>query len=238
MKLYIYMLIMILCFVQLDVAQNGVPPERHNTMSNVFGVTLEGGMTYGLTDYSSKSINYIGKASLEYYIPSIGKGNLGFRIFGQKGFISGDGAPLAALNPSDQFTTRLDLLGGGVFYTLSLGDAVYPWIGVGLANLWFNPEDGNGNALPNNATGKYATYMLAYTGDLGLRIMVSKDVSLNLTGGAVIGTNDFMDDIQVGSNNDVALTATAGISYYFGRDRDSDNDGVPDSKDMCPNKSR
>jgi OOP family OmpA-OmpF porin len=30
-------------------------------------------------------------------------------------------------------------------------------------------------------------------------------------------------------------TLNAGLAYYFGRAKDSDGDGVPDSRDMCPN---
>jgi OOP family OmpA-OmpF porin len=50
----------------------------------------------------------------------------------------------------------------------------------------------------------------------------------------VLGSKDNLDDIRAGSNNDLFYSLTVGISYYFGRDKDSDHDGVPDSRDRCP----
>ena len=234
MKLFTLVLIMVLGLAQFSQAQEKVQPSNQNAMSNVIAVTAQGGITYGITDYSNNNVDYIGTGSLEYYIPSSGRGNLGVRIFGQKGFITGLGAPASAGNSTNEFSTRIDLLGGGAFYTFSIADIVYPRLEVGISNLWFFPENSNGNKLPNQAAGNYATHMLAYNGDVGLRVMISNDISVNVSGGMIVGTNDFLDDIKASSDNDMVITATAGVSYYFGRNKDSDGDGVSDSKDMCP----
>ena len=76
---------------------------------------------------------------------------------------------------------------------------------------------------------------MAYNGDIGVRIMASRNISFNISGGVIIGKKDYLDDFKAGSNIDMLYTATAGLSYYFGRAKDSDYDGVPDSRDMCPN---
>jgi OOP family OmpA-OmpF porin len=76
---------------------------------------------------------------------------------------------------------------------------------------------------------------LAFSGDAGVRLIVSKNISFNLAGGIILGKKDYLDDVQSGNNNDWLYTVTAGLSYYFGRAKDSDGDGVPDSRDMCPN---
>jgi len=224
---------MLIGFVQLSLAQDLVETPKNNAMSNVFGITIEGGITLGSTDYSSAIMDYTGKASLEYYLPSSGSGNVGFRIFGQQGFISGEGIALSA-QPTQKFKTKTDIYGAGVFYTLSFEDAIYPWVAVGASNLWFFPEDGDGSRLPNYDAKKYDKYMLAYNGDAGVRIIVSKSMSINLAGGVVVGTNDYLDDILEGSSNDMFFTATAGFSYYFGRLADTDGDGVSNSEDACP----
>ena len=238
MKLFSIVLLMLLGIAQLNWAQESVKTPSLNTMSNVIGVSAEGGMTLAFTDYSTNKFNYNIKGALEYYIPSKGSGNIGLRVFGQTGFISGKGAPIAPINAgnsTDEFSTKIDILGGQVMYILSLKDAVYPWVAVGISNIWFDPKGGDGVQLPNNIAGNYNKIMMAFNGDAGVRIMVSKNISININGGVVVGKKDYLDDISTGSNNDMFYTLNAGLSYYFGRAKDSDGDGVPDSRDMCPN---
>jgi OOP family OmpA-OmpF porin len=234
MKLFKCLLPILLVFAQFNIAQEVAHPSLLNAMSNVIGITAEGGVTFGITDYSTK-INYSIKASLEYYIPSNSMGNIGLRVFGQTGFISGKNTPPASGNPTDAFSTKIDLLGGQLMYILSIHDVVYPWVALGLSNVWFNPKDANGKELPNNSAGTYTRYMFAFNGDVGVRIMASKNMSLNLTGGVIVGKTDYLDDFKIGTSNDMLYTLNAGLSYYFNRVQDSDGDGVPDSKDMCPN---
>ena len=235
MKLVTLILLFLVGIAQLSISQERVQASNLNAMSNVFGITAEGGLTLGRTDYNTNKINYNGKASLEYFIPSTGASNFGLRVFGQSGFISGADKPVGVVNTTNEFSTEVDLLGGGVIFNLSLGDAVYLQIGAGASNLMFYPKDGNGNKLPNYNAGLYSTQMLAYNGDASIRLMLSQKMSLNGSAGIVIGSKDFLDDIKSGPNNDMLFTANVGLSYYFGRDKDSDGDGVPDSRDACPN---
>src|SRR5664279_2562476 len=131
MKLLISLSLMLLGIAQFNWAQEPVHSSMLNSMSNLVGITGEGGITLPFTDYQKSKIDWAGKASLEYYFPSHGKGNFGLRVFGQTGFVAGRGAPVVAGNPTDVFSTKIDLLGGGAIYTLSLKDAVYPWVGLG-----------------------------------------------------------------------------------------------------------
>ena len=249
MKLITFISCLLLGYAQFTLAQDLGKPNldspKPNAMSNVWGLTGEAGVTLGRTDYDHSKMDYIAKASLEYYFASTGAGNLGLRIFGESGFLAGTGRSTWLGAVAQDFKTKIEKYGGQVFYTVSLGDEIYPWVGVGAANLWFYPKDGNGNKLPNYVAGNYYTHMLAYVGDAGIRMMVSKSISVNLTGGIVVGTKDWLDDIQVGSNNDMLWTITAGLSYYFGREQDSvdefgcpldtDKDGVADYLDKCIN---
>ena len=111
---------------------------------------------------------------------------------------------------------------------------IYPWAGIGFSNLWFYPKDANGNKLPGYAAGNYPTYEPVLNVDAGVRFMLSKNISANISGGVVLGRSDYLDDITIGEDNDYFYTFTAGLSYYFGRDKDSDGDGVPDYIDKCP----
>jgi OOP family OmpA-OmpF porin len=234
MKLFTFLLLMLLGFAQFNMAQEEIQTPKPNSMSNVIGATAEAGVTSAFTDYNANKINFTAKGSLEYYLPSSGIGNIGVRIFFQQAFLSGKNPPSNSGNPTNEFSTKMDMYGGGLFYTVSLGDIVYPWVDFGISNLWFYPKDANGNNLPNYTAGAYRIHMMAYNGDLGARIMISNNLSFNLNAGLIVGTKDYLDDIKAGANNDLAITATFGLSYYFGRNKDSDGDGVPDSRDMCP----
>jgi outer membrane protein OmpA-like peptidoglycan-associated protein len=234
MKIFKLLALLILGLSQLYIAQDQVESPRPNVMSNVFGVTVEGGVTLGYTDYLKRQIDFTAKGSLEYYLPSSGNGNIGIRIFGQKGNVRGENPPAGSGNPTNILITKFDMFGGGIFYALSIDDAVYPWVAAGASNLWFYPEDGNKKNLPNYTAKNYSIHMIAYNGDAGVRVMVSKSISANVMFGFIVGSKDYLDDIKDGSDNDVVYTATAGLSYYFGRESDSDGDGVPDSDDACP----
>src|ERR1035437_10261606 len=93
MKLFIAISLILLGIAQFSWAQEQVHPSMLNAMSNVFGLTAEGGVTFGITDYSISKLNFNAKGSIEYYLPSKGMGNFGLRIFGQSGFVSGRGVP-------------------------------------------------------------------------------------------------------------------------------------------------
>ncbi len=235
MKLITLISVIVLSFTQFNLAQEKVQTPKPNAMSNVIGATVEGGTTFGFTDYQNTKVDYTVKGSLEYYLPSTANGNIGIRFFGQTGFVSGRGAPAASKNPTDEFSSRIDIIGGALMYIFSIDDAVYPWFSAGASNVWYYPKDGNGNPLPGYVAGNYTNYMLALNGDAGVKIMAFKNLSFDVSAGIVYGKKDFLDDISTGSNKDMFLTATAGVSWYFGRDKDSDGDGVSDSKDVCPN---
>ena len=235
MKTFTTILLMLSGIMQLTFAQDVVQTPKQNTMSNVIGITGEAGATLGFTDYKTSKIDYMGKASLEYYLPSTSKGNIGLRVFGQTGFLAGRRAPLETGNITDKFSTKINLLGGGVFYTLAIDEAVYPWVSFGVSQLWFYPKNGSEVAIVMLPAGNWhPNHMLAYNGDLGVRVMVAKNLSANATAGLILGSKDYLDGIKTGSNNDLLYTLSVGISYYFGRDKDSDHDGVPDSRDRCP----
>ena len=235
MKMFILSLLILLGITQFNWAQQTVRPSLQNTMSNVIGVTVEGGATFGMTDYQKSKIDYNVGASLEYYFPSHAKGNIGLMVFGQTGFVDGRIPPSEVTYPTDRFHTKIDLLGGGIFYTISINDVIYPRVSFGLSNMWFTAKAGDGTILPYNSTGVYSRYMLAFNGNLGVRFMLTKNMSINLDGGIIVGKNDYLDNVKTGNSNDMLYTANAGISYYIGRAKDSDGDGVPDSRDMCPN---
>lgn len=232
MKLFLLLFITLFGFSQLSVAQNNDAP-RLNSMSNVWAVTGASGITFAFTDYVTPKINYNGKATFEYFLPSTGAGNLGFRIFGQTGFAAGVDVDPASGNANGEFNTKFDLYGGGISYLVSFGDELYTIASFGVANMWFYPESNTGLALPGYSADAYPHHMLSYTGDVDLRFILTQNISLNVGGGIIVGSEDYLDDYQTGPNNDLVYTGNIGLSYYFGRDSDYDGDGVKNADDAC-----
>jgi outer membrane protein OmpA-like peptidoglycan-associated protein len=206
--------------------------KANNSLSGVVVLTGEGGVTVGQTDYSSIKINYLGKGSVEYIIPSESKSNLILRLFGGSGLLSGTSTYLTPR----ELNTSLSFIGTGLGFTTQLSDVVYPYIGLGASFMWVTPKDNSGN----NVTPMFK--ILGLNADLGVRFMINRDWSINIGGGAITGAEDANDDKfdgQIrGPHKDWIFTGTIGISYFIGRDKDADNDGVFDSNDMCPNTPR
>jgi len=204
---------------------------KYNAFSGAMVLTLDGGPTIGRTDYSGIKVDYFGRTSLEYFFPAYSKSSIGIRAFGGGGYIAGNDETLVP----DMFRTKMTYLGGGLTYTLSLGDVFVPFVFLGTTYLWFDPYGDNGVRLINNLNHVYKKNEVDYNGELGFRFLVTKNLSLNISGGIQLSPNDYLDDKAIGINNDYFYYAAVGISFSFFGDYDSDGDGVPDSKDMCPN---
>ena len=200
-----------------------------NSLSGVVVLTGEGGITLGQTDYSGVKINYLGKGVIEYIVPSGSKSNLALRLFGGGGFLSGTSTNITP----PELNTSFSFIGVGLGFITQLSDVVYPYIGFGASYMWVSPKDNNDRAL----SPKFR--ILGLNADLGFRFMIDRDWSINVGGGAITGAEDANDDKLdgriAGSHKDWIFTGTIGISYFIGRDKDEDGDGVFDSNDMCPN---
>ncbi|MCH7827298.1 MAG: OmpA family protein, partial [Bacteroidetes bacterium] len=129
-------------------------------------------------------------------------------------------------------------IGAGPSITFTLSEKVYTTISAGVSSLWFYPKDIRDNSLPNFAANVYDNQTLATNVDINLRFMTSDKISLNLFGGVFAGNssnNDYFDDLNSGDAIDLVFSTGVTLSYYFGKENDTDGDGIVDSKDMCPN---
>jgi len=198
----------------------------YNPLSKNLAVSLEGGLTFGQTDYKDIRLNYIAKGSLEYYFFSSSPSSFSIKGFGGIGIISGEDNGRVP----NVFNTTIYNLGVGLDYTYSINDNIYPYLGIGISSMWYYPEDKNGNKLPHKSNRQ----MGAYNGELGLKFMITKNVSINLSGNLILTSQDYLDNIKSGLHNDAAFTLNVGFTYFFGRNKDSDGDMVPDYMDRCP----
>ena len=228
MKLFTITIISVLFFTSVTFSQGKI--QRYNPFSGTIVFSVDGGATLANTDYAGLGVDYLGRASLEYFFPSSVQSGFGLRVFGSTGFIKGSDETLDPKN----FRTNITTFGGGVNFILSINDKVFPYLFAGVSNLSFNPKGEGGEKLPNNKDGKYSLNEVNYNLELGIRFSVTPNLSLNVSGGVQLSPNDWLDDKAIGTGNDAFFTVLGGISYSFLTEFDSDDDGVVDSKDACP----
>lgn len=201
----------------------------YHAFSNTVVLTVEGAATWEQTDYSGNSFDYLGKASLEYFLPSESRTSFGLRAFGGAGFISGKDDQQVI----KEFRTDIKYLGGGIVFIYSLGKSVFPYFSGGASYLWFDPRGTSQQKLPNNAAGVYKKEEINYNAEFGFRFLLTDDFSFNIHGMAHISPNDYLDDYAAGVSTDLFYSIGAGFSYSFFSEKDEDDDGVLDSKDLC-----
>ena len=228
MKQKLILFLFVFGFGYLSYAQN-YDIKVNNSLSGVVILTGEGGITIGQTDYSSTKVNYLGKGSVQYVLPSDSKSNLAFDLFAGMGYLSGSSTYLIP----KELNTKFSLIGGGLSFITQVSDNVFPYISLGASYMWVNPRDENGN----NIVPMFK--IIGLNGGIGVRFMINREWSFNVGGSAITGVEDANDDnfdghIK-GTHKDWIFTGSIGVSYFIGRNKDSDGDGVYDSDDMCPN---
>ena len=211
--------------------QQKIIPAKENTYSGALSLGFDAGTTIGRTDYSHVRADYLGRANLEYLFPSTTGGIFGLKGFVDGGYVSGEDDRRVPT----VFRTSLFNIGGGITYTLSIKDVVYPYVFAGASYLHFDPRNESGSRLPNNAAGAYKRNEINYLGEVGLHFLLTDAVSLNIGVGGEFSSHDNWDDIVTGGDNDMLIDITAGMSYAFAFRGDKDGDGVPDDIDQCPN---
>ncbi len=211
-------------------AQESLKLTKHHAFSGTLMLGTEVGLTLGYTDYSNTKPQIVGRGVLEYFFPTTSSG-----IFGLKGFYSAGyvGGKDDKKNPTE-FRSSIIRIGGGISYTFSIKQRVFPYIFLGSSYGWVNPEDNNGNTLPYGPRNIKITGV-DYHGEAGIRFLLSNEISLNVNIGAELSSGDHWDGLPPQGSNDMLIQTMAGFSYSFFTQTDEDGDGVPDSKDQCPN---
>lgn len=186
------------------------------------------------------------KGGMNTYWGDIGKGNIqgtgGLSMFWWTsdnfsfGFNAG-ASFLEAENNELYFKTMLYNFIPMVKVKLTSSSAVNPYLGAGFELMYIDPTGKDKNVkLPNNEAGKYNNLQFAIPFGGGLSIFVSDVVSLDLEALYHYSLTDYLDDIKKGEWNDGYITATFGVSIYFGKPRDTDGDGIPDKNDGDPRR--
>ncbi len=213
--------------------QNSFANKNH-PLSGTFGVSLEGGATYTFSDLKKDGINIYGRVLLEYIFRATQVGAIGLRGYSGGGYLTGSDGATDTRPELDKLKTQIFIFGGGVEYLFTFSKFFVPYVYGGAALLYFDPNDDNGNRLTRNASNTYSRTELVINGELGMRLLASEKISVNLGVNINSVQSDNLDDVIAGTNNDFFIAGFGGITFYFGGTRDSDGDGVNDNKDACP----
>ncbi|MEO6304595.1 MAG: OmpA family protein [Bacteroidia bacterium] len=112
------------------------------------------------------------------------------------------------------------------FYFTKPEAAVRPYIFAGAGAIWYE-------AVYNI---KHERFEFALpSGGLGFNFRMGPVVSLQIQEMVQYTTTDNIDHENGGDANDLNLYHTAGLTFNIGKQKDTDNDGVSDKKDLCPN---
>jgi len=199
-------------------------------------ITAEGGLNIGATDFQEAKMDYLGRGSIEYFLPTNSSSVFGAKVFAGAGYVAGKGntSVLPSHANIDEFRTKIVFGGLGLNYSLSLGKVVQPYLFAGISYFIFNPLQEDGTKMPRNANGEYADNDIDYMGEIGIRFLISNYLSLNVGYTLNYLVTDDIDDVN-SSKNDAYHSLFGGVSYYFLSSSDSDGDGIKDSKDVCKN---
>ena len=208
--------------------------KKYHPLSGRLAFSLEGGPTWTLSDFANSDISYFGRFTGEYLFPSTQFGVWGLKGHAAYGFLEGSGGATVTRPDVEAFKTTFISLGGGVEYILKLSDVVMPYIYAGAAYLYFDPNDPNGNPLLRNSQKQYSKNEFSIVGEGGFKFLVADDVSLNVGFNMNYVNMDNLDDVVIGSDNDIFFTAFGGLTVYLFGVKDSDGDGVTDDDDLCP----
>ena len=109
-----------------------------------------------------------------------------------------------------EFRTQMIMLSGGVSYTNTLWNSVYPYATVHAGWINYQPMDVDGNELLRNKQNKYSPNEWFARAELGLKFMLSKSVAFSISSTMDYLPTDNLDDspnsITGGSDRDIFFT--------------------------------
>lgn len=212
--------------------------------SNTWIFTLEGGVTMGFSDYTKSKVNGAIHGGVEYYFDRTRQHIFGIKVFGGGQRISGED-DRAAVSTNDGlrsplspvFENEMYILGIAGIYSYSIEDKYFPFIQIGGSYLiLLNPKDENGIKLPGLRQELYDRFAPTFDINIGAKILISEKVSLSFSTGIHLAGTDYIDDIATGGNNDLYITSLVGVSVSPFGPGDSDEDGVLNEFDACPDE--
>jgi len=226
------LVIFLLLFLQITLLSQTF--NKPHILSSKLAITTEAGLSAPKFDYYKNKNDYIGRFAMEYYFPTTSIGIFGLKAIGGGGYLNVKD-PKTDISPIHPVELRNSYYYGEMMfsYTFSLGDFLLPYIGTGISYLNFELNDKDGNKIQKY--GVFNTTEINYTGEVGVKMMLASNLSLNLGVHTNISPNDNLDNLKTG-RNDFFHSAFGGLTFYFGGKKDTDGDGYYDDVDKCPDQ--
>jgi outer membrane protein OmpA-like peptidoglycan-associated protein len=139
---------------------------------------------------------------------------------------------LEAGKDANFFKNDVFYLGMGLKVKLLVEANAQPYLLAGVEGFRMTPKDINNKVIPVDNKFQFGFQLGA-----GVALFLSKDYSLDLQGIYHPTFTDKLDGFAGSGNNDSYVTTALKFTVYFGGDRDSDGDGIIDSKDKCPKQA-
>ena len=210
--------------------------EEINAFSRAWVFSLEGGATFGNTDYQRSKPAAAIRGSIEYYFKKINNNVFALKLNLGLLNVSGEddrefvGTKDGVINIPSPFITDVYSIGLALSYSYSFEDRYFPYVQLGISTIWYGPKDENGNILINNSKGLYKSSTPAYEAGFGIKYLLTDIISLNISGGIHLPATDYLDDITAGSGLDSYYTIMFGVSVSPFLPSDEDKDGILQSR--------
>ncbi len=198
--------------------------------------SLDYSVTFSLTDYTHSITDHGWRGTGEYFFSLNAAYLLGLRAYGGSGHLRGEQEDFAKYYLPTGFRTSLFYTGIGIEFGYKANKNIVPYFSGGLTYTKFNPVDNKGITIPIDKYGKiYSRGVLIENIEIGMRYLISSTFAFNLSVTENFNQNDYLDGLSRTNHNDTYFQLNTGFSLILFGKNDSDNDGVEDAEDVCPN---